>query len=231
MQDSKVTSLADHRLKAIPRSPQPAAAKPRLLDQVREAIRTRHFSPSTESAYVGWIRRFILYHNKKHPSEMGEEEIGHFLSSLAIHDRVSSSTQNQAFNAILFLYREILGKEINIVQGVVRAKRPIRVPVVLTREEVKAVIGLLHGIDWLMGMLLYGSGLRLMECSRLRVKDIDFSKNEIVVRAGKGDKDRHTMLPGAVKDPLLRHLDLVKHQHQRDIGDGNGRVALPNALA
>ena len=231
MQDSKVKSLAAHRLKTLPYGGQPAAAKPRLLDQVREAIRTRHFSPSTESAYIGWIRRFILYHNKKHPREMGEGEIGQFLSSLAIQDRVSSSTQNQAFNAILFLYREILGKEINLVQGVVRAKRPFRVPVVLTREEVKAVIGLLYGIDWLMGMLLYGSGLRLMECARLRMKDVDFSMNQIVVRAGKGDKDRHTMLPGAVKEPLLRHLDLVKQQHQRDLHDGNGRVVLPNALA
>jgi integrase len=143
---------------------------------------------------------------------------------------VSASTQNQALNALLFLYREILNKDIGYVNGVVRAKRPHRVPVVLTRQEVRSILGFLERSDWIMAMLLYGAGLRPMECLRLRVKDIDFSTNQIVVRAGKGDKDRHTMLPAAVKEPLAKHLELIKRQHQRDLKRGLGRVALPNAL-
>jgi integron integrase len=204
--------------------------KPRLLDQVRQAIRTRHYSPKTEQSYVHWIKRFIFYHNKRHPAEMGEKEIGWFLSALATDRHVSSSTQNQALNAILFLYRDILRKEIGYVDGVVRAKRPQRLPVVLTRQEVKSVLGSLDHADWLMVMLLYGAGLRLKECLQLRVKDIDFTRNEMVVRAGKGDKDRRTMLPTAAKEPLAKHLDLIKQQHQRDLEQGLGRVVLPNAL-
>ena len=204
--------------------------KPKLLDQVRQAIRMRHYSPKTEESYIHWIKRFIFFHNKRHPAEMGEKEIAQFLSSLASELDVSASTQNQALNAILFLYREVLRKEIGYVDGVVRAKRPHRLPVVLTRQEVKSIFGALDHSDWLMVMLLYGAGLRLMECLELRVKDIDFTTNQIVVRAGKGDKDRHTMLPAAVKEPLFKHLDLVKRQHQRDLDRGLGRVALPNAL-
>jgi integrase len=161
---------------------------------------------------------------------MGEAEIGGFLSSLATDSHVSASTQNQALNALIFLYREILKKDIGYVNGVVRAKRPHRLPVVLTRQEVRSILGSLEGSDWIMAMLLYGAGLRLMECLRLRVKDIDFASNQIVVRAGKGDKDRHTMLPAAVKEPLAKHLDLIRRQHQRDLERGLGRVALPNAL-
>jgi integron integrase len=197
---------------------------------VRDAIRTRHYSYRTEKAYIHWIKRFIFFHDKRHPAEMGEAEIGRFLSSLATEKRVSASTQNQALNSILFLYREVIKKEIGYVDGVVRAKRPHRLPVVLTRQEVRTILGCLGGSDWLMAMLLYGAGLRLMECLRLRVKDIDFTTNQIVVRAGKGDKDRHTMLPAAIKEPLAKHLDLVKRQHQRDLEGGLGRVALPNAL-
>lgn len=208
----------------------PAVSKPRLLDQVRQAIRTRHYSDKTEKAYVHWTKRFIFFHNKRHPSEMGEPEIGRFLSSLAIEDHVSASTQNQAFNAILFLYGQVLGKKINLIDGVVRAKRPQRVPVVLTKDEVKKVIGQMNGVPRLMAFLIYGSGLRLMECCRLRVKDIDFSRGEIVVRAGKGNKDRHTMLPSAVRDPLVQHLRRVKSQHEADLKAGLGRVSLPNAL-
>ena len=204
--------------------------KPKLLDQVRQAIRTRHYSPRTEESYVHWIKRYIFFHNKRHPAEMGEKEIAQFLSSLASEQHVSASTQNQALNAILFLYREVLRKEIGYVDGVVRAKRPHRLPVVLTRQEVKSILGALGHSDWLMVMLLYGAGLRLLECLQLRVKDIDFTSNQIVVRAGKGDKDRHTMLPTAVKEPLAKHLDLIKRQHQSDIERGLGRVALPNAL-
>jgi len=192
-------------------------AEPKLLDQVRQAIRTRHYSPRTEETYVGWIKRFILYHNKRHPAQMGEQEIARFLSSLASESHVSASTQNQALNAVLFLYREVLRKEIGYVNGVVRAKRPRRLPVVLTKEEVKRVLSCLSGTPWLMAMLLYGAGLRLMECCRLRVKDIDFSQNQVVVRSGKGNKDRYTTLPTVVKGPLVRHLQGVKGQHQEDL--------------
>ena len=209
---------------------QPAIQKPKLLEQVRQAIRTRHYSYMTEKAYVHWIKRYIFFHNKHHPAEMGEREIGQFLSSLATASHVSASTQNQALNALLFLYREILKKDIGYVNGVVRAKRPHRLPVVLTRQEVRSIVGCLEGSDWIMAMLLYGAGLRLMECLRLRVKDIDLNDNQIVVRAGKGDKDRHTMLPAAVKEPLAKHLDVIKRFHQRDLERGLGRVTLPNAL-
>src|SRR3990167_1528638 len=143
---------------------------------------------------------------------MGEAEIGRFLSSLATDAKVSASTQNQAFNALLFLYQQVLQRKIGLIEGVIRAKRPRRLPVVLTKEEVQRLLACLEGTPWLMSMLLYGAGLRLMECCRLRVKDIDFSRSEIVVRAGKGDKDRYTMLPAAAKDPLLRHLQAVKRQ-------------------
>jgi integron integrase len=213
------------RLQTLPTSP-----KPKLLDQVRQSIRTRHYSYRTEKAYVHWIKRFIFFHNKRHPSDMAEAEIAKFLSALASESHVSASTQNQALNALLFLYREVLNKDIGYVNGVVRAKRPHRLPVVLTRQEVRSILGVLDSSDWLMAMLLYGAGLRLMECLRLRVKDIDFTSNQIVVRAGKGDKDRHTMLPTAVKDPLAKHLDVIKRQHQRDLERGLGRVTLPNAL-
>jgi integron integrase len=205
-------------------------SKPKLLDQVREAIRTRHYSYRTEKAYVHWMKRFIFFHNKRHPAEMGETEIGQFLSSLAANSHVGASTQNQALNALLFLYRDVLKKEIGYVNGVIRAKRPHRLPVVLTRQEIRSILGCLDGSDWLMAMLLYGAGLRLMECLRLRVKDIDFATNQIVVRAGKGDKDRHTMLPAAVKESLCKHLERMKRLHQYYLERGLGRVSLPNAL-
>lgn len=238
MENTKVKSLIDYRLNALNRSGQRAVnvsslagpPKPRLLDQVRQAIRTRHYSYMTEKAYVGWIKRFIFFHHKRHPAEMGEAEIAQFLSSLASDSHVSASTQNQALNALLFLYHEVLGKEIGYISGVVRAKRPKRLPVVLTRDEVKSILGLLDGLEWIMGMLLYGAGLRLMECLRLRVKDVDFSRNEIQVRSGKGDKDRLTMLPAAVKEPLLRHLELVRKQYEADVKNGFSGVFLPYAL-
>ena len=211
-------------------TPAPPAQKPKLLDQVRHAIRIRHYSPRTEETYVHWIKRFIFFHNKRHPAEMGEKEIAQFLSNLASEQHVSASTQNQALNAILFLYRHVLSKDIGYVDGVVRANRPKRLPTVLTRQEVKSIFGCIDSSDWLMAMLLYGAGLRLMECLQLRVKDIDLTTNQILVRAGKGDKDRHTMLPAAVKEPLAKHLDKIRQQHQRDVERGLGRVALPNAL-
>ena len=198
------------------------APKPRLLDQVCQAIRTRHYSAKTEEAYVGWIKRFIFFYNKRHPGEMGEPEIGKFLSSLATDRHVSASTQNQALNALLFLYHEVLNKSIGYIDGVVHAKRPRRLPVVLTKEEVGRLLGRMDGTPALMAMLLYGAGLRLMDCCRLRVKDLDFSQNQIVVRNGKGEKDRVTMLPAAVKEPLLQHLQEVKCQHEGDFGEAGG---------
>lgn len=208
----------------------PTAQKPRLLEQVRQAIRTRHYSSRTEKAYVHWIKRFIFFYNKRHPAEMGEAEIGRFLSSLATDSHVSASTQNQALNALLFLSHEVLNKKIGLVGGVVRAKRPQRVPVVLTKEEVKNIIDHMTGVPRLMALLLYGAGLRLMECCRLRVKDIDMNRNEIIVQSGKGNNDRHTMLPSTVREPLIQHLRRVKVQHEVDIKGGLGRVSLPDAL-
>ncbi len=238
VENSNVKNLIDYRLLVTSRSRYPAAEspspqstpKPRLLDQVREAIRMLHYSPRTEETYVGWIKRFIYYHNKRHPAEMSEQEIARFLSGLASQSHVSASTQNQALNAVLFLYREVLHKEIGYVNGVVRAKRPRRLPVVLTREEVKTLLSHLDGTNRLMATLLYGAGLRLMECLRLRVKDIDFANNQIVVRGGKGDKDRYTMLPASLREALAKHLEVVKRQHQCDLERGLARVVLPNAL-
>jgi integron integrase len=217
----------------IPRaSVQPSSTtdKPKLLDQVRQAIRTRHYSDKTEKAYIHWIKRYIFFHNKRHPMEMAEPEIGLFLSSLASDRHVSASTQNQAFNAVLFLYKQVLHKDIGLIDGVLRAKRPQHTPVVLTKDEVRRITDCMNGVPRLMALILYGAGLRLIECCRLRVKDIDFSQNEIMVRAGKGNKDRHTPLPSAVREPLLQHLRLVKSQHEADLKGGRGRVSLPYAL-
>jgi integron integrase len=198
---------------------------------VREAIRARHYSPRTEKSYVGWVRRFVRFHHLRHPAEMGEAEITAFLSDLATQGRVSASTQNQALSALLFLYREVLGVDLAWMDGIVRAKRPLRVPVVLTRAETRALLGELRGTPWLMASLLYGAGLRLMECARLRVKDIDFTRKEITVRDGKGQKDRVTMLPERVAEALVAHLGRVRRQHERDLELGNGSVELPFALA
>ena len=238
MENAKVKSLVEYRLQAAEQCIQPdtnsflpsAAPKPRLLDKVRQTIRTRHYSYRTEKAYIHWIKRFIFFHNKHHPAEMGEAEIAKFLSSLATDSHVSASTQNQALNALLFLYREVLGKSIDYVDGVVRAKRPPRLPTVLTRDEIKAILNQLQGVEWLMTAILYGAGLRLMECCRLRVKDVDFSQNQIIVRSGKGNRDRYTMLPMAAKESLNKQLRIAKRQHELDLGRGMGRVVLPNAL-
>jgi len=207
------------------------AHPPKLLDQVRHEIRRRHFSPRTEEAYVGWIRRFILHHGKRHPADMGEREVGDFLSSLATERRVSPSTQNQALAALLFLYHEVLRTRLPWLEGVVRARRPPRLPVVLTRAEVDAVLTGLEGVPRIMAALLYGAGLRLMECCRLRVKDIDLARGEIVVRDGKGRKDRITMLPSSLRDALGAHLRATHLQHQNDLRHGWGHVELPGALA
>jgi len=203
----------------------------KLLDRVRTTIRARHYSPRTEKAYVGWIKRFVVYHGKRHPGEMGEPEITEFLSWLATHRHLSASTQNQALSAVLFLYREVLGHELPWVSGVIRARRPVRLPVVLTPEEVDAILGQLNGPVWIMGSLLYGAGLRLMECCRLRVKDLEPTRGEILVRDGKGRKDRITVLPRKVKAPLIAHLERVRDQHGQDLREGAGAVVLPDAMA
>jgi integron integrase len=203
--------------------------EPRLLDRVRSAIRTRHYSRRTEEAYVSWIRRFIVFHGKRHPRDLGEAEVSAFVSHLATRG-VSASTQNQALSAIIFLYGVIVGQPLPWMDGIVRAQRPTRLPVVLSREEVSALLSKLHGTVWLMASVMYGAGLRLLECVELRVKDIHFDRRELTVRDGKGGKDRVTMLPAAVRDPLVDHLQRVKAQHDADLRAGRGTVALPGAL-
>jgi integron integrase len=203
---------------------------PKLLDRVREAIRLRHYSRRTEEAYVAWIRRFILFHGKRHPSELGASEVSTFLSSLALDRSVSASTQNQALSALLFLYRNVLGLSIGHVEHVVGAKAVVHVPVVLGLNEVRQVLEALRGVPRLVASLLYGGGLRLQECLELRVKDIDFERCEITVRRGKGQKDRRVMLPEALRHPLRRHLEGVERLHRADCANGLGRVVLPGAL-
>jgi integron integrase len=204
--------------------------QPRLLDRMREAMRCRHYSRRTEETYCAWVKRFIFFHHLRHPNEMGEKEINEFLSKLAVEGKIGASTQNQALSALLFLYRNVLKRDIDDLGDVVRARRTKRLPVVLTREEVRAVMDRLDGQAWLMACLMYGAGLRLNECLGLRVQDIDFGGNQIVVRSGKGAKDRVTMLPQAARQPLLGHLRRVKAVHDKDVGEGYGRVTLPDAL-
>jgi integron integrase len=197
---------------------------------VRAAIRVRHYSLRTEEAYVDWIRRYILFHEKRHPLDMGAAEINAFLTHLAVQGHVSAATQNQAFSALLFLYQKVLEVDPGRIAGVVRANRPRRLPVVLTRPEVQLVLAELEGTYRLIGQLLYGSGLRLLECLRLRVKDLDFAGQEITVREGKGNKDRRTMLPLAVEPDLRAHVERVQQLHQQDLRRGYGQVFLPDAL-
>lgn len=207
------------------------AVKPKLLDQVREVIRRKHYSFRTEKSYTDWIRRFILFHRKRHPLEMGEPEITAFLNHLAVNRNVAASTQNQALSALLFLYQEVLDQKLEWLKDVERAKTPQRMPTVFTPEEARAVLGGLSDVYSIMGNLLYGSGLRLLECLRLRVKDVDFGYNQIMVRDGKGQKDRVTLLPRSVIEPLRIQLRKVKAIHEQDLGEGCGRVYLPFALA
>jgi len=205
--------------------------KPRLLDQVRERLRFRHYSIRTEKVYVDWIRRFILFHGKRHPGEMGAQEVEAFLSWLATERAVAASTQNQALSALLFLYREVLAIDLPWLDGIKPAKRPERLPVVLKREEVVAVLSRLEGRNALMASLLYGSGLRLMECVRLRIKDVDTERRQLLVRDGKGGKDRMTLLPESVVPVLSDHLTRVREVHRQDVLAGFGAVWLPHALA
>jgi len=206
-------------------------AKPRLFDEVRNVARMRHLSIRTEHAYSQWIRRYILFHRKRHPREMGEAEIREFISHLAVREEISASTQTVALSALLFLYRDVLKKDLPYVSNIERARKPKRLPVVFTRDETKRIIGQLEGTHWLIAGLLYGSGLRLMESLRLRVKDIDFTYGQVTVRDGKGEKDRITMLPTRLKEPLTRHLQKIKLIHQEDLAAGYGEVFLPYALA
>src|SRR5205085_1521076 len=202
---------------------------PKLLDRLRAACRVRHLSPRTEDAYHDWCRRFILYHGKRHPQEMGAAETNRFLTHLAADRGVSASTQNQAFNALVFLYRVVLGADPGRIAGAIRAARPKRLPVVLTRDEVRAVLGRLDGTPRLVGLLLYGSGLRLLDALRLRVHHLDFARDEVLVRDGKGGKDRRTVLPAAAKAGLLDRLDRLRPYYERDVRDGVG-VSLPDAV-
>ncbi|MBI4521270.1 MAG: integron integrase, partial [Gemmatimonadetes bacterium] len=204
--------------------------QPKLLDRLRAALRSHHYSLRTEKAYVMWARRFVRFHGLRHPAEMAEPEINAFLTHLAVDSHVSASTQNQALSALLFLYHHVLDRKIGELGNVVRARRPQRLPVVMTRDEVRAVLKHLSGEQQLMAILLYGAGLRLLECLRLRVQDIDFESRTITVRDGKGFKDRVSMLPAAAVQSLQRHLEHVRHVHQEDLKEGFGRVLLPNAL-
>lgn len=210
----------------------PPATPPKLLDQVRDRLRLKHYSLRTEQAYVGWIKRYIIFHDKRHPAEMGKLELETFLTSLAVERNVSASTQTQALSALLFLYKEVLGLEFPWLDSVTRAKKPVRLPTVLTADEVKLLLKYLD--DPLMDLivrLLYGTGMRLLECLRLRMKDVEFSRREIVVREGKGNKDRVTMLPDSLADRLRAQMAFVKGQHAQDLAVGRGEVWLPDALA
>lgn len=210
-----------------PASPGP----PRLLEQIRIRCRTKHYSIRTERAYVGWARRFILANNRRHPRELGLAEVEAFLSALAVRDDVAASTQNQALSALLFLYKEVLGVDLPWVGLVTRAKRPKRLPVVLTSAEVRSLLALIDGQAGLMASLLYGAGMRLMEAVRLRVKDVDFGRCEIVVRNGKGGKDRRVPLPRRLEAALQAQIERVRVLHGRDLAQGYGEVWLPHALS
>jgi integron integrase len=204
---------------------------PRLMDEVRRVLRLKHYAMRTETVYVAWIRRFILANGKRHPRDMGEAEVEGFLSQLAVQGKVAASTQNQALAALLFLYRQVLGIELPWMDGMVRAKRSLRVPTVLSREEITRMLARMDGRAWLLASLLYGTGMRLMEALRLRIKDVDFGRNEITIRDGKGGKDRRTMLPRSLVEPLRREIERAGVLHEADLLAGFGAVWLPHALA
>ncbi len=222
------TALASRREMPPQHAPQAShPGTPKLLDRLRAAIRLRHFSRRTEQAYVGWVRRYILFHRKRHPSELAEADVTAFLTHLAQGRGVSASTQNQALCGLLFMYRHVLGRELGALDGLVWAKRSSHVPVVLTREEVVSVLGQLSGLSWLIVALLYGAGLRLTECLELRIKDVDMASRQIAVRGGKGQKDRRTMLPSSILEPLERHLRVVQRLHVRACGPVSGVSRCP----
>ena len=208
-----------------------SSGKPKLLDQLRCAIRAKHYSIRAEEAYVHWAKRFILFHNKRHPKAMREREVAEFLNHLAIHGKVSSSTHNRALSALVFLYGQVLGLQPGITDKLERPKRSRRLPVVLTRDEVRCVLAQMEGTTGLMAQLLYGAGLRLTDCLRLRIKDVVFGYNQIVVRDGKGNKDRVTVLPASVGEALHQQLERVRTIHAQDLTEGFGEVYLPEGLA
>ena len=214
----------------VPPTTAAAARSPKLLDRVRWHLRVKHYSIRTEQVYVDWIRRFILFHRKRHPNEMGECEITEFLTHLAVNKHVAASTQNQAFAALLFLYQQVLDRKLDFIDNVQRVTRPAKLPVVFTPAEARAVLAHLKGDYRLMAELLYGSGLRLMECLRLRIKDIDFGYNRITVRDGKGLRERVALLPQRLQRPLHAQIARVKELHRQDVARGGGRVYLPFAL-
>ncbi|MGZ8219937.1 integron integrase [Methylomagnum sp.] len=216
---------------STPAAPISTPTPPKLLDQVRAKLRLKHYSLRTERAYTDWIKRYILFHGKRHPKDMGAPEIQAFLSHLATERDVAASTQNQALAALLFLYKEVLDLDLPRLNDIERAKRPQRLPTVLTVREVGAVLDRLDGTLGLMIRLLYGTGMRLMECVRLRVKDVDFEMRQLTVRDGKGGKDRVTMLPALLAEPLKAHLEQVRALHRADLAEGGGEVWLPDALA
>lgn len=214
-----------------PLAPPRETRDPKLLTRVRFALRLRHYSRRTEQAYVRWIQLYVRFNAMRHPAELGSAEVSAFLTDLAVRRRVSASTQNQALAALLFLYGEVLGSKVAWIADLVRAKQPRRMPVVLTRDEVRAVLGQMHGVPQLVARLLYGTGMRLLEVLQLRVKDIDFGLNEIAVRGGKGEKDRVTVLPATLTAALRVHLEAVHRLHDRALAAGAGSVELPGALA
>lgn len=214
-----------------PQKSEPIPSSPKLLDRVRQTLRRKHYSYRTEQAYIHWIKRFILFHHKRHPQEMSTPEVEAFLTHLAVKENVAASTQNQALQAILFLYREVLRQPVEEPIHALRAKKPRRLPTVLTRQEVQQLFAHLSGTHLLLACLLYGSGLRLMECLRLRVKDLDWEYRTITVRDGKGEKDRITVLPESLIGPLQAHLEDVRRLHQQDLAQGYSAVYLPEALA
>jgi integron integrase len=201
-----------------------------FLEEVRQIMRVQHYAIRTEQSYTEWIKRFILFHDKRHPSEMGEAEVTAFLTHLSVNRNVAPATQGQALNALVFLYRKVLNRPLDEMHGIVRSKKKSKISVVLTQLEVATMLSKLEGVHWLAGCLLYGSGLRLMECIRLRVKDVDFGRLSITVRRGKGGKDRVVTLARELVVPLQRHLESVKMTHERDLAEGFGSVYMPYAL-
>ncbi len=201
-----------------------------FLEEIRQIMRVQHYAIRTEQSYIDWIRRFILFHGKRHPVDMGESEVAEFLTHLSVNRNVAPATQGQALNALVFLYRKVINRPLDEIRGIVRSKKKEKIPVVLTQHEVANLLSKLEGVQWLAACLLYGSGLRLMECIRLRVKDVDFGRLSITVRSGKGGKDRVVTLARELVVPLQRHLESVKMTHERDIAEGYGRVYLPYAL-
>jgi integron integrase len=209
----------------------PTQTEPKLLQRVSLAISTRHYSPKTEEAYLHWIKQFIYYHQKKHPKEMGEIHINEFLTHLATEKKVSASTQNQALAALLFLYKNVLDIALNPIESFIRAKKPKRLPTVLSTEEIRILLNQLSGDKWIIASLLYGSGMRLMECLQLRIQDFDFARNTLIIHHGKGGKDRFATLPRSVQAPLKKHLEKVQEIHTQDLAAGWGKTLLPHSIS